>query len=79
MTVAFSIQLQCSFLAWRVIAEGELALDMPAHNCCDMSGAIDIAERIMPGIRRIATFAGGVPDTEYRVYQGKWEAIRHAA
>ena len=70
----YSTKLKCAFSAWRVLADGELALDLPDGNCCDMIGAIEIAEKIMPAVWRIATFAGGQPDTEYRHWQGKWLA-----
>lgn len=67
-------RLQCNWEAWRVIAAGELALEMPAGNVCDMHGAIAVAEAICPGVWRIATFCGGVPDTEYQNLRGKWLA-----
>lgn len=68
-----SMKLQCKWGAWRVIADGELALEMPAGSCCDMRGAIETAEMLMPGVKRIATFAGGEPDTEYRLLY-EWKA-----
>lgn len=40
-----------------------------------MSGAIEIAKKIMPSVRKITTFAGGEPDTQYRLSQGKWLAL----
>lgn len=75
-------KLQCKWKCWWVIAEGELALDMPENNCCDMTGAIEIAKVLMPGVWRIATYAGGEPDTEYqlvrdvnhRSWSGEWKA-----
>ena len=72
--LAYSTRLQCGWSAWRVLDEGELALDMQPDGCCDMSGAIRIAEAMMPGVWRIVTFAGDVPDTEYRNWKGKWAA-----
>ena len=74
----YSSKLKCAFNAWRVIADGEIALELPAGNCCDMGGAIEIAEKIMPSVWRIATFMGGEPDTEYRFSGGKWSAGAHA-
>jgi hypothetical protein len=71
-------KLQCRWRAWRVIRAGELALDMPADNCTDMGGAIEIATVLCPGVRRIATFADGKPDTEYRLVGGQWRAFLHA-
>ncbi len=74
-----SFQLQCAFHAWRVIGKNELALDLPPGNCCDMTGAIDIAKKIMPDAMRIMTLSGAVPDTEYLFYRGRWMAICHGS
>jgi hypothetical protein len=71
----YSSKLQCTFHGWRVISDGEIALDMPDGVCCDMGGAIEIAEKIMPSVWRIATFSGGKPDTEYRLILGEWVAF----
>ena len=69
-----SAKLQCCWDAWRQVADGELALEMPAGNCPDMRGAIEIATAICPSVWRIATFSGGMPDTEYRNVRGEWLA-----
>jgi hypothetical protein len=50
-------------------------LDMPEHNCCDMTGAIALFQAIDPKVRFIETFAGGVSDTSYRRQGDKWEAV----
>lgn len=71
----YSSKLQCAFHGWRVLADGEIALDLPQDNCCDMRGAIEIAETIMPSVWRIAVFADRKPDVEYRHWQGKWQAL----
>lgn len=71
---AYSGKLMCCFSAWRVIADGELALEMPENNVCDMRGAIEIAETIMPSVWRIVTFEGEKPGTGYRLSLGKWAA-----
>lgn len=39
-----------------------------------MTGAIRTAKLLMPDVQRIATFAGGARDTEYRL-NGKWVAV----
>jgi len=77
MTISFTYnrRLKCDFIAWRVLADGEIALDLPDGNCCDMTAAIEIAEKIMPAVRRIVTFVGGQPDTEYRLWKGDWMAL----
>lgn len=74
---AYSSKLQCCFHGWRVIADGEIALYMPEDNCCNMDGAIEIAENIMPSVWRVATFSGVKQDTEYRLSLGKWTAVLH--
>ena len=66
--------LGCRFLAWRVISDNELALEMPPGNRCDMTGAIEIATKIMPNVQRIATYDGTEADTEYRRVLGRWLA-----
>ena len=71
----YSKILHTTFNGWRVLSDGELALDMPADCCCDMRGAIKIAENIMPAVWRIATFADNQPDIEYRFCNGEWLAF----
>jgi len=58
-----------------VLSDGEIALDMPKYNCCDMTGAIEIAEKIMPSVWRIATFTDGKPDIEYILSNGLWSVF----
>jgi hypothetical protein len=65
MAETHSAVLHCSWTAWRVIDDGILALDMPENNCCDMRGAIKIAEAIHPFVWKIETFEGGRPDIVY--------------
>ena len=57
-----------------MLADGEIVLEMPAGNCCDMRGVIGIAEKVMPMVWRITTIAGGLPDTEYRKMRGEWRS-----
>ena len=70
----YSSKLQCVFNGWRVLSDGEIALDVPKHNCCDMRGAIDIASAIMPSVWKILTFCDGLPDVMYILIDGKWKA-----
>jgi hypothetical protein len=62
---AYCQRLQCSFFSWAVNAEDELVLYLPKDNCCDMQGAIDVAEEIMPCIKKIIVRQGSVPDVMY--------------
>jgi hypothetical protein len=46
------------------------------HNCCDMSGCINLFKRIDPYVKRIITFAGQQQDTWYKINAaGEWEAF----
>ena len=62
--------LQCGWIAWRVVDDGHLALDLPAHNCCDMRAAIEAAQKLCPMVWRIDTYSGDEADTKY-VIDGK--------
>jgi hypothetical protein len=70
----YSSKLMCAFNSWRVLGDGEIALDMPENNCCDMRGAIEIAQVIMPSVWKISTFSGEIPDAVYILIDGKWGA-----
>lgn len=71
----YSSKLQCCFKSWRVICDGELALDVPEDNYPDMAAACAIAKAIMPSCFRVVTFVGGKNDTEYLLERGEWKAI----
>jgi hypothetical protein len=74
---AYSSKMQCAFIGWRVIADGELALDLPAGNYCDMTGAIEIALHVMPIVFRIVVFVDGAPDIQYCAPDGKWVCLEY--
>ncbi|EIC23403.1 hypothetical protein [Thiorhodovibrio frisius] len=69
--------LQCRWQSWRVVGDRHLALDLPDMNCCDMGGAIKIAQYLYPDVDKIDTFSGGQPDTKYRFdHDGsEWKAF----
>lgn len=46
----------------------------PEGDCCDMSGAIKIAETLSAGIKCIVTYSGAVPDTIYQKQRGEWRS-----
>lgn len=71
----YSEELKCSWISWRPIGHGHLALDMPEDNCCDMRAAVIMAAALMPRISRITTFSGGVADTQYQLRNGEWVAF----
>ncbi len=45
-------------------------MDFPELNCCDMEFAIGVFLKIDPRAVAIDTFAGGKPDTRYRLVGG---------
>lgn len=71
---AYSSKMKCTFLRWWVLADGEIAVDIPEGTHCDMDGTIEIAQKIMPSVWRIAVFAGKNIDVQYRLFLGKWAA-----
>lgn len=54
-------------------------LQMPAGNCCDMRGCINLFERISSDVLLILTFSGSQQDTIYYRWTSddKWQAIPH--
>jgi hypothetical protein len=71
----YSKKLKCCFSTWRVVRDGEMALELPDGNCPNMSGVIEIAKEIMPEVWRIETYCDQGPDIEYRISNGEWEAF----
>ena len=74
----WSDDLKCDWLAIRSIGNYRIAIDLPAGNCCDMTGAIEIAKSVCPLVSKVETYVGGVRDTAYSLHirAGKleWEA-----
>jgi hypothetical protein len=60
-----SPQLKCRFSSWDVIDDITLALYLAQDNCCDMTGCIQIATKIMPKVKQIITYSGSNLDTRY--------------
>ena len=73
--VEYDPELQCGWNAWTVTSATSLRLDIPWSECVDMAGCIAIAQRLMPGVTLIRTYAGDRPDTSYSLSSGKWLAI----
>ena len=72
---AYSKELRCAWIAWRVETTGELALDLPAGNCPDMTAAIDLARKLMPSVAWVRTYVDGSPDTIYFRGAKGWVAL----
>lgn len=70
----YSSKLQCVMNGWRVLEDGEIALDLPLGELCSMDGAIKMAESIMPSAWIISVCNEGKPVMEYRLSLGKWTA-----
>lgn len=80
MAQAYSEKMVCYWSSWSVVAEFHLRLDLPLHNCTDMTGCIASAKGIMPDVARIETYSGGEPDTVYKLLathdgKGEWKAF----
>ncbi len=76
----WSDELCCHWSAWRVVDETTLALDLGTWECCDMSGAIRLAQGLLPGVQRILTYAGVELDTVYVRQSGdEWQALVRAS
>ena len=73
--VMWSSSLQCAWISWTVLNDGALRLDVPDHHCCDMSGAILMAEALCPLVWRVEIYADGKLDMIYVHHGGKWRAI----
>lgn len=50
-------------------------LDMAPSQCCDMVGCVELFEKIDADVKRIDTFAGGIPDTTYKRLPSGWNAV----
>jgi hypothetical protein len=73
----YDLDLKCAWTSWSVTGEQSLRLDMPPSHCCDMTGAIRVARRLMPDVTMIESFAGGERDTAYQLQSsGAWRVIR---
>jgi hypothetical protein len=50
-------------------------IEMPAHYCCDMSGAIAYFKKIDPDVRQVQTYEARVADIVYTLTdEGEWLA-----
>ena len=58
----YDVQSQCGMV------------QMDKYCCTDMSGAIDLFQRIDPAVRRIETWADQEPDTLYVKQDETWQA-----
>jgi hypothetical protein len=68
----FSEELQCFWKRWE--CKNRTTLELYLGGCCDMTGCISIAQRLLPTVRRIQTFWDEDVDTLYVLENGKWES-----
>lgn len=47
----------------------------PEYHCCDMGGAIIVAERFNPDVRNIQTYSGDRTDTFYQKVDNEWRSF----
>jgi hypothetical protein len=69
-------RLVTRWCSWVVTGETEMRLDLPPHDCTDMTGCIEVAKFLMPDVTKISVYAGGKPDIIYEIGSGgEWEAF----
>lgn len=67
--------LQCYIYRIDLESEGTVSMFFKDGNCCDMSGAIKLAKKILPTVRLINTYAIDIVGVKYCIKNGKWKAI----
>jgi|688.fasta_scaffold1809558_2 hypothetical protein len=73
MDIMHSKKLCCSLL--KIVCSSEIIeFYFPKDECCDMSGAIEIAEYINPKVKLIVTISGDKIDTCYKKNKKTWSA-----
>lgn len=78
MSSVFCPILMCHWDSWRVISPRILRLDCPALNFCDMAGAIQVAQSLVPDVLHIDVYVDSKLDITYQVdpYGFAWEAVK---
>lgn len=71
----FNDTLQCYFRGCRIFSDTKIALYLGDESACDMSGAIKMAEMLLPNVRRIVAFSGEVPNVVYELRNGVWVCL----
>ncbi|MDX0897453.1 hypothetical protein GOD90_10665 [Sinorhizobium medicae] len=69
-------ELMCTVygLSYNFVTRAGL-LVMGEGNCCDMSGCINLFQRIDPNVQRISTVAWNAQDTIYERRDTQWIAV----
>lgn len=68
-------RMWCRWIAWIAVSADTLMLRLPEMNSCDMNRTIAIAQHLLPAVRSIHVYMGGVLDIIYqRNDDGAWEA-----
>lgn len=74
----WSRDLMCNWIAWEA-SETEattLLLKLEDGHACDMSGAIRVAQNLMPNVECISVFSGAHLDIVYRHSTDGWTSRR---
>ena len=71
----YSSDLMCNWASWSVVCDGNLRLDLPKNNCCDMSAAIKMAQMLCPTVWKISVCVDGKLDVVYFLEEAGWEAL----
>lgn len=67
--------LQCVLDRYEISVDGGVRFYFPRNNCCDMSGAIQVAKSLSPSVSQVETFVDGNPDTIYVYQDGDWQSF----
>jgi hypothetical protein len=72
----WSKDLVCDWHSWEVnkTNPSALVLRLAPGQCCDMAGAIRVAQRLMPEVEAISTYSGDKPDVTYSRQGKDWQA-----
>ena len=75
--MAWSDKLVSNWSKISVFAGTHMVIELHPECCCDMRGAVEIAEYLMPGVLGIDIFAGKVPINRYErgAVGCEWEFI----
>lgn len=72
----WSDDLICEWNSWEVhgTKPKTLVLRLAPGHCCDMGGAIHVAQGLMPEVETVITYSGDKPDTVYFREGNDWQA-----
>lgn len=69
-------ELMCDCLGVEIPSPTHVIIRVPEGQCTDMSGAIQLAQRVAPDVSLVETWVGDARDTCYACLGGQWVAQR---